>query len=74
MDFEEKVKNVEVTLSMPPNYKVNYNAFKVDDRTFKITGNLLHAAGTMEMEVKAKKEDGEEIEYILESSYLGNEI
>jgi len=64
MDFEEKVKNVEVTLSMPPNYKVNYNAFKVDDRTFKITGNLLHAAGTMEMEVKAKKEDGEEIEYI----------
>lgn len=63
LDFEEKMENVEVVLSMPPNYKVNYNAFKVEDKVFKITGNLLHAAGTMEMIVKAKTKDGKELEY-----------
>ncbi len=63
MNFEEKIRTVEVTLSMPPNYKVTYNAFKVDNGVYKITGNLLHTAGTMKMDVKAKTEAGEEIDY-----------
>lgn len=61
MEFGTKdIAKVEVTLSMPPNYNVTYNAFKVDDNVFKITGNLLHAAGTMKMQVKGAKTNGEE--------------
>ncbi|GLB61417.1 copper resistance CopC/CopD family protein [Cytobacillus sp. NCCP-133] len=67
MDFGgEEVKSVEVTLSMPPNYNVTYKAFKIDDGVFKITGNLLHAAGTMGMSVKAIKANEEEIEFPFE--------
>ena len=64
MSFEgDTVEDVEVTLSMPPNYQVNYRAFKVGEGEFKLTGNLLHAAGTMDMKVKAKKSTGEEVEF-----------
>lgn len=64
MDFEgEPIEDVEVTLSMPPNYQVNYKAFKVEEGVFKLTGNLLHGAGTMNMKVKAEKSNGEEVEF-----------
>ncbi len=64
MNFgDEEIKEVEVTLSMPPNYQVNYNAFKLKDGVFKLTGNLLHAAGTMDMKVDATKTNGEKIEF-----------
>ncbi len=64
MDFEgESIEDVEVTLSMPPNYLVNYKAFQVEEDVFKLTGNLLHAAGTMNMKVKAEKSSGEEVEF-----------
>ncbi|MFC4324240.1 copper resistance protein CopC [Litchfieldia salsa] len=60
MEFGTKdIEKVEVTLSMPPNYNVTYNAFKVKDNVFKITGNLLHAAGTMAMQVKVIETNGE---------------
>ncbi|QHJ70924.1 copper resistance protein CopC [Planococcus halotolerans] len=64
MEFEgEKVEDVQVTLSMPPNYQVNYKAFKVEEGVFKLTGNLLHGAGTMDMTVKAETSQGEEVEF-----------
>jgi copper transport protein len=64
MNFSgEEVENVEVILSMPPNYNVTYKAFEIDDGVFKITGNLLHAAGTMGMNVKAIKANEEQIEF-----------
>ncbi|CAM3686613.1 copper resistance CopC/CopD family protein [Aeromicrobium ponti] len=64
MDFDHKdIEKVEVTLSMPPNYKVTYNAFKVEEGVFKITGNLLHAAGTMNMKVKAIKVNGDKTDF-----------
>lgn len=64
LDFEgEPVEDVEVTLSMPPNYQVSYKAFQVEEDVFKLTGNLLHAAGTMNMKVKAEKSDGAEVEF-----------
>lgn len=64
MEFGNKeIEKVEVTLSMPPNYSVTYNAFKVEEGVFKITGNLLHAAGTMTMTIKATVTNGEEIEF-----------
>lgn len=64
MDFEgEPIEDVEVTLSMPPNYQVNYKAFQVEEGVFKLTGNLLHAAGTMNMTVTAEKSNEEEVEF-----------
>lgn len=64
MDFEgESIEDVEVTLSMPPNYQVNYKAFQVEEGVFKLTGNLLHAAGAMNMTVTAEKSNGEEVEF-----------
>ncbi|WP_174733230.1 copper resistance CopC/CopD family protein [Mesobacillus harenae] len=59
----ENIKKVEVTLSMPPNYEVTYNAFNIGNGEFKLTGNLLHAAGTMTMKVKATTEKGELVEF-----------
>ena len=64
MKFEgETVEDVEVSLSMPPNYKVNYRAFNVGEGEFKLAGNLLHAAGTMDMMVRATMANGENIEF-----------
>jgi copper transport protein len=67
MNFNNKdIEKVEVTLSMPDmHYNVTYNAFKVDKGVFKLTGNLLHTAGTMNMNVKAKKFNGESINFLL---------
>jgi copper transport protein len=56
---EEEVKSVEVKISMPPQYKVEYDAFKLGQNQFAITGNVFHAAGTLFMEVRAEMESGE---------------
>ncbi len=65
MNFNNKdIEKVEVTLSIPDmHYNVTYNAFKVDKGVFKLTGNLLHTAGTMNMNVKAKKFNGKSIKF-----------
>jgi copper transport protein len=62
IDFktEQEIKSVGVKISMPPQYKVEYDAFKVGMNQFAITGNVFHAAGTLFMEVRAKMETGEE--------------
>jgi copper transport protein len=59
----EKVKDVNVIIEMPPNYKATYHAFKVKPNIFKITGNLLHAPGTSYLEVRAFMKNGKELEY-----------
>jgi len=59
----DDIEKTEVTMAMPPNYRIAYDAFKVDDKTFKITGNVLHAAGTMSMDVKATTSNGEITEF-----------
>jgi copper transport protein len=55
------IRNVRVELRMPPDWKIENNAFKVDKGTYKLTGNLLHAAGTVNMKVKVVMQSGEEI-------------
>jgi copper transport protein len=57
---EQKIGSVTVKISMPPQYKVEYDAFKVGPNQFAITGNVFHATGTLFMEVKAEMETGEE--------------
>jgi copper transport protein len=61
VDLKEKsdIENIKVKITMPPNYSAEYNAFKIDQNTFKITGNLIHAAGTLFMEIEATKGNGE---------------
>jgi copper transport protein len=54
------VEEVSVQISMPPQYQVDYQAFKLDDHQFAITGNLFHAAGTLYMEVNTTLSNGEE--------------
>ncbi|MDC3425766.1 copper resistance protein CopC [Aquibacillus sp. 3ASR75-11] len=56
------VSNVRVKLGMPPDWFIENNAFKVDEGTYKLTGNLLHAAGTVNMTIKVTMENGEEIQ------------
>jgi copper transport protein len=62
IDFntEQDVKSVGVKISMPPQYKVEYDAFMIGENQFAITGNIFHAAGTLFMEVRAELETGEE--------------
>lgn len=64
LDFKEAstIRNVKVELSMPPDWRIENNAFKVDEGTYKLTGNLLHAAGTINMDVKVYIKNGDMIE------------
>jgi copper transport protein len=65
IDLKEKsdIENIRVKVTMPPDYSVEYNAFKTDENTFKITGNIIHAAGTLFMEIEAIKENGDSNTY-----------
>ncbi|MRH44469.1 hypothetical protein GH741_17635 [Aquibacillus halophilus] len=56
-----KITNVKVELSMPPNWRIENNAFRVNENTYKLTGNLLHASGTINMKVKVMMANGKEI-------------
>ena len=47
---------------MPPSWRIENNAFKVDAGTYKLTGNLLHAAGTVNMKVKVRMNNGDKIQ------------
>lgn len=63
LEFKEnpKIENVKVELSMPPTWRIENNAFQVGKRTYKLTGNLLHGAGTINMKVKVLMENGKEV-------------
>ena len=64
LDFKNgsKISNVKVELNMPPSWRIENNAFKVDAGTYKLTGNLLHAAGTVSMKVKVWMNNGDKIQ------------
>ncbi|OXT17188.1 hypothetical protein B9K06_12575 [Bacillus sp. OG2] len=61
LDFNKEldIKSVKVKIAMPPDYSIEYNAFKVNKGTFKITGNIIHSSGTLSMEVEAVKANGD---------------
>ncbi|MFD2216517.1 copper resistance CopC/CopD family protein [Metabacillus endolithicus] len=65
IDLKEKsdIEDIRVKITMPPDYSVEYDAFEIDEDTFKITGNIIHAAGTLFMEVEAIKENGDSNTY-----------
>ncbi|MCP8615421.1 copper resistance CopC/CopD family protein [Salirhabdus salicampi] len=55
--LDANIKDVYVTLSMPPNWEKRNRAFQINDNIYKITGLNIHAAGTTFMEVEVVKED-----------------
>jgi copper transport protein len=52
---------VRVKLLMPPEWWKENSAFSLGNGLYKVTGNFLHGAGTMMMEVTAYKPDGSSI-------------
>lgn len=56
-----EIENVRVNLSMPPQWRVDHQAFSLGQGTYRLTGNFLHASGTVYMEVKAKTTNGNEM-------------
>ncbi|WP_456278959.1 copper resistance protein CopC [Bacillus sp. AK128] len=51
------IKNVDITFVMPPDYEATYRAFRINDQTFKITGNIIHTAGITDLIIKAYQGD-----------------
>jgi copper transport protein len=49
---------VKVKLRMPPDWWKENVAFSLGDGAYKVTGNFLHGAGTMIMEITASQSDG----------------
>jgi copper transport protein len=60
LDFKKEIdmENVKIKISMPPENNIEYDAFKIKEGTFKITGNILHGAGSLLMKVEAKEKNG----------------
>jgi copper transport protein len=60
--FEDnpKFERVHVKFAMPPQWKVEHTAFDLGKGNYKLTGNFLHTAGAMYMEVEAITSDGGE--------------
>lgn len=63
--FENKpdFKDVDVQLSMAPIWKIERRAFSIGEGQYMVTGNLLHGAGTIFMDVIAVKKDGGKIRF-----------
>jgi len=55
---QPEFKKVRVQFYMPPEYRKENTAFSLGNGNYRVSGNFLHAAGTMYMEVEAEKMDG----------------
>jgi copper transport protein len=58
---KKEFEKVQLEFTMPPRWKVEQTAFSLGNGTYKVTGNFIHAAGTMYVKAKAVKADGKEI-------------
>lgn len=58
---QPELETVKAKFFMPPDWKKENTAFSLGDGAYKITGNFLHASGTMYMEVEAWKNNGEKV-------------
>lgn len=68
VDTEQSIESVEIVLTMQPNYEREQQAFYIGDGKYKVTGGLLHAPGTMTLDVLVETSNGEvvEIPYIIQ--------
>jgi copper transport protein len=51
--------DVKVNISSSSGWTDEYQAFQIDSRTFKVTGNLFHSPGTLTMDVLVGSGSGE---------------
>lgn len=58
---QEEFEQVRVTFSMPPQWKVENTAFPVGDGVYQLTGNFLHSAGTMYIDIEATTSTGKKV-------------
>ena len=58
---ETELEQVKVKFFMPPEWKKENKAFSLGNGNYKVTGNFLHASGTLYMEVEAWKPNGEKV-------------
>lgn len=66
LDNQPDFKQVRVKLTMPPDWNVEDNAFSLGNGEYRLTGDFLHAAGVVQMEVNAVTVQGEEIKFPFE--------
>jgi copper transport protein len=55
------LEQVKVIFYMPPEWKKENKAFSLGNGNYKVTGNFLHASGTLYMEVEAWRPNGEKV-------------
>ncbi|MEW9670129.1 copper resistance protein CopC [Ammoniphilus sp. 3BR4] len=60
---QSELKEVYTQLSMAPIWKIERRAFSIGEGQYRLTGNLLHGAGTIFMDVIAVKKDGEKVRF-----------
>ncbi len=67
-DTEQSIESVDIVLTMPPDYEREQRAFNLGDGRFQVTGALLHAPGTMNLNISVKTSRGDivEIPYIIQ--------
>ncbi|MCY9659460.1 copper resistance protein CopC [Paenibacillus chondroitinus] len=58
---QPEFKNVRVKLTMPPDSIIENNLFSLGNGEYRLTGNLLHAAGIVQSQIIAETSMGEEI-------------
>ncbi|NHN33185.1 hypothetical protein [Paenibacillus agricola] len=64
-DNHPDFKQVRVKFTMPPDWVAEDNAFSLGNGEYRLTGNFLHAAGVIQMEVNATTTQGEKITFPL---------
>ncbi|KRF18634.1 copper resistance CopC/CopD family protein [Paenibacillus sp. Soil787] len=65
-DKQQDFEQVRVKFIMPPNWIVEDNAFSLGNGEYRLTGDFLHAAGVIQMEVNAFTNQGEKITFPFE--------
>ncbi|SDJ12830.1 copper resistance CopC/CopD family protein [Alteribacillus bidgolensis] len=63
IQFEEESEFEEVRASffMFPSWNIEHTAFPLGNGAYRLTGNFIHGAGTIQMTVKAVKKNGETV-------------
>lgn len=65
-DNQPDFKQVRVKFTMPPDWIVEDNAFSLGNGEYRLTGDFLHAAGVVQMEVHAVTTQGEDFTFPFE--------
>lgn len=68
---ESKLKEVRAEFIMEPDYRAENRAFSMGNGVYKLTGNFLHGAGTIQLNVKAVTMEDKELLFPFEIQVPG---